>query len=38
MFEKHKERLEIIISKWGKICEIIREEIPTQKEYVVFCD
>lgn len=30
--EKHKERLEIIISKWDKICEIIREEIPTKKE------
>ena len=30
--EKHKKRLEIIIEKWGKIQEIIREEIPTQKQ------
>ena len=30
--EKHRERIEIIIEKWGKICEIIREEIPTKKE------
>ena len=30
--EKHEKRLEIIIEKWDKICDIIREEIPTQKE------
>ena len=30
--EKHQNRLEIILDKWEKICEIIREEIPTQTE------
>ena len=30
--EKHAKRLDIIISKWDKICEIIRTEIPTQKQ------
>lgn len=30
--EKHEKRLEIIIEKWDKIQEIIREEIPTQKQ------
>ncbi len=30
--EKHEKRLAIILEKWDKICEIIREEIPTQKE------
>lgn len=30
--EKHEKRLEVIIEKWDKICDIIREEIPTQKE------
>lgn len=30
--EKHSKRLEIILDKWTKICQIIREEIPTQKE------
>lgn len=28
----HKERLDIIIGKWDKICDIIREEIPPKKE------
>ena len=28
----HKERLDIIIEKWDKICEIIREEIPEKRE------
>ena len=28
----HKERLGIIIEKWDKICDIIREEIPKQQE------
>lgn len=28
----HKERLDIIIGKWEKICNIIREEIPEKKE------
>ncbi len=30
--KKHKERLEIIINKWDKICDIIRTEIPAQSE------
>ena len=30
--EKHEKRLEIILAKWEIICDIIREEIPTQKE------
>ena len=30
--QKHEKRLGIIQEKWGKICDIIREEIPTQKE------
>lgn len=30
--EKHGKRLDIILEKWEKICDIIREEIPTQKE------
>ncbi len=29
---KHKERLEIILEKWEKICDIAREEIPSVKE------
>lgn len=29
---KHEKRLEIILEKWDKIQEIIREEIPTQQE------
>lgn len=30
--EKHAKRLEIIINKWDTICQIVREEIPYQKE------
>ena len=30
--EKHAKRLEIILEKWDKICDIIRQEIPAQKE------
>lgn len=30
--EKHAERLDIIIDKWDKVCQIIREEIPQKKE------
>ena len=30
--EKHEKRLEIILEKWDKIQEIIREEIPTKKQ------
>ncbi len=30
--DDHAKRLDIIIDKWDKICQIIREEIPTQKE------
>ena len=30
--EKHRERIDIIINKWDKICDIIREEIPTKYE------
>lgn len=30
--EKHAKRLEIILGKWDKLCEIIKEEIPAQKE------
>lgn len=30
--ENHAKRLEIILDKWDKICDIIREEIPTRKE------
>ena len=30
--EKHEKRLAVILDKWDKICEIIREEIPVQKE------
>ena len=30
--EKHEKRLEIIIDKWDKICRIIKEEIPPQKQ------
>ncbi len=30
--EKHEKRLGIILEKWDEICEIIREEIPMQKE------
>ncbi len=29
---KHQKRLNIILEKWDNICQIIREEIPTQKE------
>ena len=28
----HKERLDMIIGKWDKICDIIRKEIPSKKE------
>ena len=31
-FIAHEERLDTIIEKWDKICDIIREEIPTKKE------
>lgn len=30
--ENHKLRLQIILEKWDKICQIIREEIPSKKE------
>ena len=30
--EKHQARLEIILEKWDTLCQIIRDEIPTQKE------
>jgi len=30
--QKHKERIEVIISNWDKIVEIINEEIPSVKE------
>ncbi|MBQ9734566.1 MAG: sn-glycerol-1-phosphate dehydrogenase [Clostridia bacterium] len=30
--EKHAKRIDVIIEKWDLICQIIREEIPTQKE------
>ena len=30
--EKHAKRLNIIIEKWDKICQIIQEEIPTKQE------
>ena len=30
--EAHKARLQVIIEKWDKICTIIRQEIPTQKQ------
>ena len=30
--DKHALRLETIIAKWDKICQIIRKEIPSQKE------
>ncbi len=30
--EKHEKRLEIILEKWDKLCAIIKEEIPSQKE------
>ena len=30
--EKHEKRLEIILKKWDRICEIIRDEIPAPKE------
>lgn len=30
--EKHEKRLEMIISKWDAICNIIREEIPSENE------
>lgn len=30
--DDHKERLDMIIGKWNKICDIIREEIPKQQE------
>ena len=29
---KHRERLDTIIERWGRICDIIREEIPPKKE------
>lgn len=32
--EKHEKRLRIILEKWDKICDIIKEEIPPQKEIV----
>lgn len=34
----HKERLDIIIGKWDKICDIIRKEIPKRKEIEVILD
>ena len=30
--KKHAARLDVILNKWDVICQIIREEIPTQKE------
>ncbi len=30
--EKHEKRLKVILDKWDNICQIIREEIPTQNE------
>lgn len=30
--EKHAKRLEIILEKWDKLCQIIKEEIPSQKD------
>lgn len=30
--EKHEKRLAVILDKWEKICDIIRQEIPTQKQ------
>lgn len=30
--EKHAKRLDIILEKWDKLCNIIREEIPSQQE------
>ena len=30
--EKHAERLDIIIEKWNKVCQIISEEIPPKKD------
>ena len=29
---RHAKRLETILSKWDKICDIIREEIPTENQ------
>ena len=36
--EKHAKRLGIILEKWEKIREIIREEIPTQKAIETILD
>ena len=36
--DAHRERLDIIIEKWDKICSIIREEIPTTKEIEALLD
>ena len=30
--QKHLKRFDVILQKWDKICDIIREEIPTQKQ------
>ena len=30
--ETHKVRLQVVIEKWDKICQIIRQEIPSQKQ------
>lgn len=34
----HKERIDIIIGKWDKICKIIRKEIPSQREIARILD
>ena len=36
--EKHEKRLDIIIQKWDIICDIIKKEIPPQKEIANILD
>lgn len=35
---KHEARLSVILEKWDTICQIIREEIPSQKEIAAILD
>ena len=36
--ESHAKRLEVILDRWDRICDIVREEIPTRKEIEALLD